>query len=91
MSSLLIKNALAVVTVDDDDRIVENGNILIKDGVIDYIGTEECSAQQVIDASGCFVYPGLVNTHNHLYQTFTRNLPQVQKMELFPLGCMFSD
>ncbi len=84
MSSLLIKNALAVVTVDDDDRIVENGNILIKDGVIDYIGTEECSAQQVIDASGCFVYPGLVNTHNHLYQTFTRNLPQVQKMELFP-------
>ena len=84
MSSLLIKNALAVVTVDDVDRIVENGNILIKDGVIDYIGTEECSAQQVIDASGCFVYPGLVNTHNHLYQTFTRNLPQVQKMELFP-------
>ena len=38
----------------------------------------------MIDASGCFVYPGLINTHHHLYQTFTRNLPQVQKLELFP-------
>ncbi len=28
-------------------------------------------------------YPGLVNTHHHLYQTFTRNLPQVQNLELF--------
>jgi len=30
------------------------------------------------------VYPGLVNTHHHLYQTFTRNIPQVQNLELFP-------
>jgi len=29
------------------------------------------------------VYPGLINTHHHLYQYFTRNLPQVQNMELF--------
>ena len=28
-------------------------------------------------------YPGLVNTHHHLYQLFSRNLPQVQNMELF--------
>ena len=28
-------------------------------------------------------YPGLVNTHHHLYQQFSRNLPQVQDMELF--------
>lgn len=30
------------------------------------------------------LYPGLINTHHHLYQIFTRNLPQVQNMELFP-------
>ncbi|MDR1765250.1 MAG: 8-oxoguanine deaminase [Lachnospiraceae bacterium] len=41
-------------------------------------------ATDVIDANGCIIYPGLVNTHHHLYQTFTRNLPQVQRMELFP-------
>ena len=84
MSSLLIKNALAVITVDDEDRILKNESILIEGGVITYIGKEEKLSDRVINAEGCFVYPGLVNTHNHLYQTFTRNLPQVQKMELFP-------
>ncbi|MBQ6609339.1 MAG: 8-oxoguanine deaminase [Oscillospiraceae bacterium] len=84
MSSLLVKNALAIVTVDDEDRILKNENILIEDGVITYIGNEARQADREIRADGCFVYPGLINTHNHLYQTFTRNLPQVQKMELFP-------
>ena len=84
MSSLLVKNALAIVTVDDEDRILKNENILIEDGVITYIGKEARQADREIRADGCFVYPGLINTHNHLYQTFTRNLPQVQKMELFP-------
>ncbi len=84
MSSLLVKNALAIITVDDGDRILKNQNILIEDGVITYIGKEARQADREIPADGCFVYPGLVNTHNHLYQTFTRNLPQVQKMELFP-------
>ena len=83
MSSLLVKDALAIVTVDDEDRVLKNENILIEDGVITYIGKETRRADREISAKGCFVYPGLVNTHNHLYQTFTRNLPAVQKMELF--------
>lgn len=81
---MLIRNAQAVITVDAEDRVLPNANILIEDRVIRYIGTEPQPADQVIDASHCFVYPGLINTHHHLYQTFTRNLPQVQKMELFP-------
>ncbi len=81
---MLIRNAQAVITVDAEDRVLHNANILIEDRVIRYIGTEPQPADQVIDASHCFVYPGLINTHHHLYQTFTRNLPQVQKMELFP-------
>lgn len=28
---------------------------------------------QVIDASGWFVYPGLINTHHHFFQCFVRN------------------
>ena len=40
--------------------------------------------RDVIDASNMVMYPGLINTHHHLYQTFSRNLPQVQNMELFP-------
>ena len=84
MSSVLIKNAQAIVTVDPQDRVLYNANILIEDNVIRYVGNEQQDADRVIDASHCYVYPGLVNTHHHLYQTFTRNLPQVQKMELFP-------
>ena len=38
----------------------------------------------VIAASGFVMYPGLVNTHHHLYQIFSRNLPEVQALELFP-------
>lgn len=83
MSSLFIKNTSSIVTCDNNDRVHNNSNILIENGVITYIGKEEKNADRVIDASGCFVYPGLINTHHHLFQIFTRNLPQVQNMELF--------
>ncbi len=83
MNRLLIKNASAIVTCDDRDSVWENTHILICDGVITYIGTELPQAEEIIDGSGYIVYPGLINTHHHLYQTFSRNLPQVQNMELF--------
>lgn len=38
----------------------------------------------VLDGTHRIMYPGLVNTHHHLYQILTRNLPAVQNMELFP-------
>jgi cytosine/adenosine deaminase-related metal-dependent hydrolase len=83
--TVLIKNAEAVVTVDEEDRVFRNADILVKDGVIAEMGENiSASAEKTLDARGCWIYPGLVNTHHHLYQTFTRNLPLVQKMELFP-------
>ncbi|MHC1684318.1 MAG: 8-oxoguanine deaminase [Clostridiaceae bacterium] len=83
MGSVLIKNAKAIITLDGEDMVLENNNILIKDNYISYIGKDIFQADEVIDASDMFVYPGLINTHHHLYQTFTRNLPQVQNLELF--------
>ena len=83
MSSLLIKNASAAVTCDGRDSVLENVSILIRDGVIAYMGPEAPEAEETLDAGRCAVYPGLVNTHHHLYQTFSRNLPQVQNLELF--------
>ena len=83
MSSLFIKNASAVVTCDDQDTVLENAGILIRDGAVAYLGRSPQEADETLDASGCVVYPGLVNTHHHLYQTFSRNLPQVQNLELF--------
>lgn len=83
MASLLIRNAACIVSCDSGDTVYENSNLLIRDGVIVYIGRDVPAADETVDAAGCFVYPGLVNTHHHLYQTFSRNLPQVQNMELF--------
>ena len=83
MNSLLIKNASAVITCDSKDTVMEHANLLINNGVISYIGPEAQTADETLDASGYLVYPGLINTHHHLYQTFSRNLPQVQNMELF--------
>ena len=77
-NSLLIKNIHAVVTCDDEDRLLENVNIYIEDGFIHSIGAQAPQADEVIDAKGMIAYPGLINTHHHLYQMFTRNLPQVQ-------------
>jgi cytosine/adenosine deaminase-related metal-dependent hydrolase len=45
---------------------------------------DENKVDEIIDGRDMIVYPGLINTHHHLYQYFTRNLPQVQNMELFP-------
>ena len=84
MSTLLIKNARYIISCDDKDHVYERANLFIRDNAIEYIGPEAQQADQVIDASSMAVYPGLINTHHHLYQIFSRNLPEVQRMELFP-------
>lgn len=81
--SLFIKNIRYLITCNNNDDVFENVNIYIKDGVIKDIGDTIYNADEIIDASHMCVYPGLINTHHHLYQIFTRNLPQVQNMELF--------
>ncbi len=82
--TLFIKNIKSLITCDSNDTVFENVNMFIENGVIKYIGNKKFEAEEFIDATNMIMYPGLVNTHHHLYQTFTRNLPQVQSMELFP-------
>ena len=84
MSTLLLKNIDAVVTCDRADRLLQHTDIFCEDGWIRAIGPNlDFPAQETIDCSGMLCYPGLVNTHHHLYQCFSRNLPQVQNLELF--------
>ena len=81
----MIKNIRWLVTCNDQNEVLENVSMLVRDGVIVQIGQiGDIKADQVIDATDMILYPGLINTHHHLYQTFSRNLPQVQHMELFP-------
>ena len=84
MDTLLIRNISALVTCDENDRVLKNADIYCEDGVIRSIGSDlPFRAERVIDATHMLCYPGLINAHHHLYQQFSRNLPQVQNMELF--------
>ena len=84
MSTLLIQNIRTLVSCDDADTVYENVDLYAEDGVIRSIGASlNPSADAVLDASHMLCYPGLINTHHHLYQVFSRNLPEVQNMELF--------
>lgn len=82
--SIFVRNIRYLVTCDPQDSVLEYVNLYAEDGVIIDISNKEWEADTVIDGTGMCVYPGLINTHHHLYQIFTRNLPQVQSMELFP-------
>ena len=84
MSRILIRNADAIVTCDHNDRVLKKADILIEDNKIVKIGEGiEAPDAEVIDGKGKFVYPGLINTHHHLLQAFTRNIPLIQEYELF--------
>ena len=84
MSTLLLKNLNTLITCDDADQILHNVDVYCEDGWIRTMGEHlPQTADTVIDGTHYWCYPGLVNTHHHLYQTFSRNLPQVQNMELF--------
>lgn len=82
--TLFIKNIKSLISCDKNDNLYNNTNIFIENGIIKYIGKNSYEADETIDARNMLAYPGLINTHHHLYQTFTRNLPHVQKLELFP-------
>jgi len=81
--AILIKNATTVVTMDATLSELAQADIRVENGVITDIGTGLTGAEDTIDATGCVVTPGLVNTHHHLYQTLTRAVPGGQDALLF--------
>ena len=84
MQTLLVKNADIVVTMDGARREIHKGSVFARDGVIEAVGDGVPeTADEIVDAQGCVVTPGLVNTHHHLYQTLTRAVPGGQNALLF--------
>jgi cytosine/adenosine deaminase-related metal-dependent hydrolase len=74
-ADLLVSGAELVATVDDERREIADGWVAVTDGVISGIGgpvDPPPEAERTLDARGCLVTPGLVNTHHHLYQNLTR-------------------
>ena len=84
MSTILIKNVKEIVTMDKERSRLKSYSLLIEDNIISKIAPDiKGEADEIIDGSDYFLYPGLINTHHHFYQTLTRNIPQVQNVELF--------
>ena len=97
MKKILIKNAVAIVATNTKLNAVDslklregsfdisNNSMIIADNKTEKIGKNLIceDADEVIDAKGMVVYPGLVCTHHHLMQCFARNIPASQNMELF--------
>src|SRR3989304_1409899 len=86
MPTLLVRNAQMLVTLDDQWREIAGGGLFARDGFIEQVGaTAElpATADEVLDLTGYAVFPGLVNTHHHLYQTLTRAVPAAQDANLF--------
>jgi cytosine/adenosine deaminase-related metal-dependent hydrolase len=85
MTTLLIKNIEYLATFDDARREIKDGALVVRDNVIDQVGTTaqlgSTPVDRVIDLKGHIVMPGLVNTHHHMYQNLTRVM--VQDDELF--------
>ncbi len=81
----LIKNADIVVTMNSGRAELPVCDILITDGVISAIGANLAVPEgaDIINAVGCVVTPGLINTHHHMFQSLVRGVPAGQDALLF--------
>lgn len=83
-ASILVKNARRVVTMDDQGVELSDADVLIDGRSIASVGQGlQAPGAEVLDARGCVVLPGLINTHHHLCQTLTRATPAAQDAKLF--------
>ena len=84
MQDILLHSADVIVTMDGARRELAGADILIRGGQVAEIG-QGLSAEgaERVNAAGCVVTPGLVNTHHHLYQSMTRAVPGGQDALLF--------
>lgn len=83
MSEILIRNADVVATMNAAQDEHASCDVLVRGGVIAAVGQGLITTGTVIEAGGCLVTPGLVNTHHHLFQTLTRAVPGAQDALLF--------
>ncbi|MFH1635904.1 MAG: 8-oxoguanine deaminase [Chloroflexota bacterium] len=86
MSTLLVRHAQVLVTMDDHRREIADGGLFIRDGFIEQVGPASelpTTADEVLDLRGHIILPGLINTHHHFYQTLTRVVPAAQDANLF--------
>jgi cytosine/adenosine deaminase-related metal-dependent hydrolase len=83
VTETLLRSADTILTMDDARTELTGADILIRDGVVVALGQGLSTTGETVNARGCVITPGLVNTHHHLYQTLTRAVPGGQDALLF--------
>ncbi|HSW25383.1 MAG TPA: amidohydrolase family protein [Burkholderiaceae bacterium] len=86
-AGLLVRGAAHLLTgrAGAAARARGGNDLRVRDGVIAAIGTLPPQAgERVIDASGCVIYPGWVNTHHHLFQSLLKGIPAGINLALVP-------
>ncbi len=86
MSTLLVHHATLMATMDNQGTEIVDGGLYIKDGVIIAVGKSDLlpqNADENLNLDGYILFPGLINTHHHFYQTLTRVVPNAQNGNLF--------
>lgn len=69
-----------IITMDDRDRILEKGYMVVHQGEILDIGpmssfsADAYKAKKIIDCSSKVLAPGFISTHTHLFQTLLKGL-----------------
>ncbi len=79
--SILVKGGLVVT--QNWKREVVKGDVLVEDGRISGVGHVKARPDEVIDASGCVVMPGLINCHTHVSMALMRSVADDVKLEKF--------
>lgn len=76
MTSFLIVDAVGILTGRPGAAARAEGAVRVRDGMIVAVGALSPEpGERVVDASGCVVTPGLVNTHHHLFQSVMKAVP----------------
>ena len=74
---LVIRNA-NIHTMDDENRVINRGTVAVRGDRIAWVGKgglpDGAQAIREIDADGMILFPGFINTHIHIFQSFLKGL-----------------
>ncbi len=79
MAELIVNNA-TIVTVNDKREILEDHSVVVRGNKIQEIGPSNLLKKKyrdtvkILNGRGKIIFPGLINTHNHLYQSLLKGL-----------------